>query len=163
MAYTTAHGNAGSLTHWERPGIKPATSRFLVRFVSTEPRWELPDCIFELIRWQIYSKPKNHRTDFQYNWPPIILWDWEHYDEMRLIGFTRLLPLTQKRERKKQRLELNHDLSIHFSMGLGRLVFCGTLSYYSLPSYWIQNLKCCVFFFFLVFFFCFLGPHSHGI
>ena len=41
LAYTTAHGNTGSLTHWERPGIKPATSWFLVRFVSTAPRREL--------------------------------------------------------------------------------------------------------------------------
>ena len=32
--YTTAHGNAGYLTHWERPLIKPATSWFLVRFVN---------------------------------------------------------------------------------------------------------------------------------
>ena len=32
--YTTAHGNAGSLTHWAMPGIKPANSWFLVRFVS---------------------------------------------------------------------------------------------------------------------------------
>ena len=24
--YTTAHGNAGSLTHWAKPGIKPTTS-----------------------------------------------------------------------------------------------------------------------------------------
>ena len=32
--YTTAHGNTGSLTHWARPGIKPTTSWFLVRFVN---------------------------------------------------------------------------------------------------------------------------------
>ena len=30
----TACSNAGSLTHWARLGIKPATSRFLVRFVN---------------------------------------------------------------------------------------------------------------------------------
>ena len=35
--YTTAHSNARSLTHWARPGIKPATSWFLVGFVSAEP------------------------------------------------------------------------------------------------------------------------------
>ena len=40
-AYTTAHGNAGSLTHRVRPGIKPATSWFLVGFVSAAPRQEL--------------------------------------------------------------------------------------------------------------------------
>ena len=40
-AYTTAQGNNGSLTHWVRPGIEPATSWFLVRFISAVPRWEL--------------------------------------------------------------------------------------------------------------------------
>ena len=32
--YTTAHGNAGSLTHWARAGTEPATSWFLVGFVN---------------------------------------------------------------------------------------------------------------------------------
>ena len=32
--YTIAHSNAGSLTNWARPGIKPATSWILVRFVT---------------------------------------------------------------------------------------------------------------------------------
>ena len=40
-AYTTAHGNSGSLTHWARPGIEPETSWFLVGFVSTAPQREL--------------------------------------------------------------------------------------------------------------------------
>ena len=31
--YTTAH-NSRSLTHWARPGIQPATSWFLVRFIN---------------------------------------------------------------------------------------------------------------------------------
>ena len=40
--YTTAHGNAGSLTHWSRPGItEPETSWFPVGFVSAAPWWEL--------------------------------------------------------------------------------------------------------------------------
>ena len=39
--YTTAHGNARSLTYWARPGIEPKTSWLLVGFVSTEPPWEL--------------------------------------------------------------------------------------------------------------------------
>ena len=41
--YTTAQGNTRSLTCWVRPGIEPASSWMLVRFVSTEPRWELHD------------------------------------------------------------------------------------------------------------------------
>ena len=36
VTYTTAHGNAGSLTHGARPGIEPASLWILVRFVSTE-------------------------------------------------------------------------------------------------------------------------------
>ena len=32
--YTTAHGNAGSLTHWATPGIEPETSWSLVGFVN---------------------------------------------------------------------------------------------------------------------------------
>ena len=39
--YPTAHGNAGCLTHWARPGIRPASSRTLVRFISAEPWQEL--------------------------------------------------------------------------------------------------------------------------
>ena len=30
--YTTAHGNAGFLTHWARPGMEPTSSRMLIRF-----------------------------------------------------------------------------------------------------------------------------------
>ena len=37
---TTAHGNTRSLIHWERPGIEPTTSWFLVRFISAVPWWE---------------------------------------------------------------------------------------------------------------------------
>ena len=36
-AYTTAHGNTGSLTHLARPGIEPASSWILVRFLSAVP------------------------------------------------------------------------------------------------------------------------------
>ena len=41
-AYTTAHSNAGSLTHWGRPGIEPASSWILVRSITAEPQRELP-------------------------------------------------------------------------------------------------------------------------
>ena len=37
----TAHGNARSVTHRARPGIKPASSWLLVGFVTTEPQQEL--------------------------------------------------------------------------------------------------------------------------
>ena len=38
----TANGNAGSLTHWARPGIEPVSSWILVEFITTEPQWEFP-------------------------------------------------------------------------------------------------------------------------
>ena len=47
MTYTTAHGNTRSLTHRARPGIEPVSSWILVRFVSTEPRRELPTRNFQ--------------------------------------------------------------------------------------------------------------------
>ena len=40
MTYTIAHGNTRSLTHWERPGIEPASSWILVGLITTEPPWE---------------------------------------------------------------------------------------------------------------------------
>jgi len=39
---TAQLSNAGSLTYLVRSGIKHASSLILVRFVTTEPRWELP-------------------------------------------------------------------------------------------------------------------------
>ena len=36
VTYTTAHSNAGTLTHSARPGIEPASSCMLVGFVTTE-------------------------------------------------------------------------------------------------------------------------------
>ena len=49
VTYTTAHSNTQSLTHWARPGIEPATSWFLVGFVSAAPWRELLDpCHFFL-------------------------------------------------------------------------------------------------------------------
>ena len=44
VTYTTARSKAGSLTHWTRPGIKPAStsSWILVGFVTAEPQRELP-------------------------------------------------------------------------------------------------------------------------
>ena len=40
--HTTTHANTGFLIHWVRPGIKPATSLFLGRFISTAPTTATP-------------------------------------------------------------------------------------------------------------------------
>ena len=46
VTYTTAHGHPGCLTYWARPGIKPASSWMLVRFISAEPQRELWTTVF---------------------------------------------------------------------------------------------------------------------
>ena len=46
VTHTTARGNAISLTHRAEPGIEPASSWILVRFVTTEPRQKLPTTLF---------------------------------------------------------------------------------------------------------------------
>ena len=50
VTYTMAHGNNRSLTHWARPGIKPASSWILVWFIFTAPQWELPVLYFCLVQ-----------------------------------------------------------------------------------------------------------------
>ena len=42
LTYTTAHSNAGSLTHWVRTGIKPTTSWVLEGFVTAESQRGTP-------------------------------------------------------------------------------------------------------------------------
>ena len=42
--YTMAHGNAGSLTHWESPGIKPMSSRVLPGFITCWHTIGFPRC-----------------------------------------------------------------------------------------------------------------------
>ena len=43
--YTAADGNARSLTHWARPGMEPASSWILVRFVTCWATRETPNSI----------------------------------------------------------------------------------------------------------------------
>ena len=53
VTYTTAHGNAESLTQWVGPGIRPISSWLLVGFVSAALQWEflplIPYCMYFLL------------------------------------------------------------------------------------------------------------------
>ena len=49
LAYATATATPDPLTHWVRPGIKPASSWILVRFTTAELQWEL----LSLVRFNI--------------------------------------------------------------------------------------------------------------
>ena len=53
VTYITARGITGSLTCWARPGIETASSRLPVRFISTEPRRELPGVLWRGFFYQI--------------------------------------------------------------------------------------------------------------
>ena len=55
-----SHSNAGSLTHWMRPGIERASSWMLVWFVSTGPRRELPRVLER-------GRNEDEDTDFEGN------------------------------------------------------------------------------------------------
>ena len=46
LAAGHSHSHTGSLTHWERPGIKPKISWFLVRFISDAPGQGTPEFSF---------------------------------------------------------------------------------------------------------------------
>ena len=53
--YTTAHGNAGSSTHWARPRIEPATSWMLVRFANHWPTTGTPVPVFYLFFFSLIA------------------------------------------------------------------------------------------------------------
>ena len=48
VIYTAACGNAGSLIHRARPGIKP-TSSWTSQFIITEPQQEFPLCFLDIL------------------------------------------------------------------------------------------------------------------
>ena len=56
VTYTTAHSNAGFLTHWATPGIEPANSWFLVRFVNHRAMTGTPTT--QLFQWVLCTLPK---------------------------------------------------------------------------------------------------------
>ena len=65
--YTTAHGNSniGSLTHWARPGIEPASSWMSVRFINhwaMTPRPQSSVC--SISEWEKRQCMQGYKEDF---------------------------------------------------------------------------------------------------
>ena len=62
-----SYSNAGSLTHWARPGIKPGPSQILVRFLTcwtmTETPWKqilkASHFAWDLTQWPVVALHKN--------------------------------------------------------------------------------------------------------
>ena len=82
--YTTAHDNAGSLTHWAGPGIEPSFSWILDEFIYTEPQRELLNIFIIPRRFlflSIISKklrwcPENQKWSIYFNYILIYsIWD----------------------------------------------------------------------------------------
>ena len=53
--YTAACGNAGSLTHWARPGNKPTSS-----WIPTKPQWELLQSRLYVFIYRVISNLVSH-------------------------------------------------------------------------------------------------------
>ena len=64
---TKDHGNARSLSHWASPGIKPASSWFLVGFISAAPWQELPNHLLSMLEWNIHSLFFPHLSNLTVN------------------------------------------------------------------------------------------------
>jgi len=79
--YTTAHSNATSLTHWARPGSKPMTSWFIVRFINdcttmgtpTGDYWYICICCHFKPRFPVDSLFLVSSFLFRIGWFPFIL------------------------------------------------------------------------------------------
>ena len=84
--YTIAHSNMESLSHWTRPGMEPATSWFLVGFISAEPRWDrLLSVIFNFIK-RIFVI--NVGTSLQYFLETLRV---KCISEFRIVGIRKLM------------------------------------------------------------------------
>ena len=73
LAYTTSHGNVGSLTHPEGPGIKPTSSWILVTCISNFPL-SLRGRDREVVRFKRHQKAQTSSSLLYYpvNTPTII-------------------------------------------------------------------------------------------
>ena len=91
--YTMAHGHTRSLTHWAKPGIKPASSWILVRFINHWATKKTPDfpSFKRIQRWHSCGLGHNCSLDLipglgnpyaagqpkktkKYNWPITPCW-----------------------------------------------------------------------------------------
>ena len=57
VTYITAHGNAGSLTHWARPGMAPTSSWILVRYVNHLATMGTPALLFQVRSGDVIEFP----------------------------------------------------------------------------------------------------------
>ena len=77
--YTTAHGNARTLTHWVRSGIEPATSWFLVGFINNWATMEI------LVFFFFFSNLLNSFLECFHKHSPTFLLSWK----VLLLNFGR--------------------------------------------------------------------------
>ena len=77
-AYITAHGNAGSLSHWARSGSKPESSWILVGFVNHWATTATPVVCFWVINLRLLTSNINHKAGVltcQNIWKIMMKWD----------------------------------------------------------------------------------------
>ena len=114
--YSTCQGNVGSLTFWVRPGIKPAPSWILVRFVSAAPQRELQI-------WYLRMQSLAHEqvtvllVSCWNNSSHIALWMAANCDRTLLI-------VSGVREKKSWRIEPVLSIRYRRPVALGHYYFC---------------------------------------
>ena len=102
MTYTTPHGNAGSLTNWARPGIKPASSWLLIRFVSPEPQQELLEvpCLEKVAGSSWWSSSYALSVVTAVAWVQSLAWEPPHAtvsQKKKVVGSNLYNPWLEKR------------------------------------------------------------------
>ena len=112
---TAACGNAGSLTHWVRPGIKPASSWILVRFLTHRATMQL--LLLLLFCIAIYCL--NVSTYFLFPLIFILSWIWvfcwDYFSSTFSIYFSKAM------------LKTNVAVSLFLFFGL-KTLYCATFT-----------------------------------
>ena len=90
VTYTTAHDNTRSFIHLVKPGIEPATSWFLVRFVSSAPWQELPRLRFLTNALRLASSTKGESWEVNGANNPTFTNIFSHVYKYEIKGMRRL-------------------------------------------------------------------------
>ena len=88
---TTAHRNAGSLTHWVRLGIEPTSLWVLVGFISAEAQQEHPEPVY--LKIGFFNNKRRIFLSKDISW----LWWWQEVtlDSFKALKFPSEPPTLQ--------------------------------------------------------------------
>ena len=88
MTYAATHSNAGSLTHWVGPGIKPVYSWILVGLITGEPWLELSQLSIDLERVTCSPEMAKWEEDFLFGAMTHVIW-WKLLNMILILLFLK--------------------------------------------------------------------------